>query len=375
MRSLLALVLATTLCWADLKVEDNAPTTRPQSMLKGEPIKEFTPGEVYVFECWATWCGPCIASIPHLNDLHQKMQKKGVTIVGVNVWDGEKDADAAKRAQEFVDKQGDKMAYRVALGGNDFIKDWLDAAKVQGIPHAFIVKDGKIKWMGHPKAITAELLGNIITGVAIPTIPGIPKSSPQDDELAKAQAKLDKMGEAMLQLAKAATKSKPLTLEDELVKAALKAVADAAAIMPPKDGKEMQDTVVAEIETLCGDPTKQYSIFKKLADEEKDDAETQNEIAWRLITEERFLKKPNFELAEACALRAVELSKEKEGDKLDTLARLRWLQNRKREGVILQGKAVDAAAGTEMQAELLKTLEAMRKGELPKVETEADTER
>jgi thiol-disulfide isomerase/thioredoxin len=368
MRHLLAFLLATTFAWAELKIEDPAPATRPQTMIKGEAIKEFKSGEVYIFECWATWCGPCVGAIPHLNDLHQKMQSKGVTIVGVNVWDAEKDAQAAKRAREFVEKQGDKMSYRVAIGGNDFIKDWLDAAGVNGIPHAFIVKDGKIKWMGHPMAMNAELIGNIITGAAIPNIL---HATAVDEEMAKAQAKLDKVSEAMVQLVKAAA-GKTLNPDDQVVKDAIKAVNEGVAIMPPKEGKEMGDALLADIALICGDPSKRYAIFSKLAEEEKDDAETQNEIAWRLITEDRLLKKPNFELAEACALRAVKLSQEKEGDKLDTLARLRWLQNRKTEAVTLQGKAVDAAAGTDMQAELLKTLEAMRKGELPKAETTED---
>ena len=369
MRHLIAFLLATTLAWAELKIEDAAPATRPQTMIKGEAVKEFKPSEVYVFECWATWCGPCVAAIPHLNDLHQKMQNKGVTIMGVNVWDAEKDEEATKRAREFVEKQGDKMSYRVAIGGAAFMKDWLEAANVQGIPHAFIVKDGKIKWMGHPMGINAELLGNIITGAAIPAIL---HTTAADEEMAQAQAKLAKMGEAMIQLTKAAT-DKTLNPEDQIVKDTLKAVNEAVAIMPPKEGKEMGESLAADIALLCGDPSKRYALFSKLAEEEKDDAETQNEIAWRLITENRFLKKPNFELAEICAVRAVKLSQEKEGDKLDTLARLRWLQNRKTEAVTLQGKAVDASAGTEMQAELLKTLEAMRKGELPKAEDADDS--
>jgi len=36
--------------------------------IQGEGPTAFEPGKVYVFECWATWCPPCIALIPHVNE-------------------------------------------------------------------------------------------------------------------------------------------------------------------------------------------------------------------------------------------------------------------------------------------------------------------
>ncbi|MFN5804349.1 MAG: TlpA family protein disulfide reductase, partial [Opitutia bacterium] len=168
MRTLLALLLAATLGAAELKVGDAAPAARPQSMLKGEPLKDFRKGETYVIECWASWCGPCVKAIPHLQALHEKMSRRGVVVVGVNVWEAERDPAGAQRAADFVKKQGAAMGYRVAVGGEAFVKAWLEAAGVQGIPHAFIVQDGKIAWAGHPMEIDEQLLGDIITGTHVP---------------------------------------------------------------------------------------------------------------------------------------------------------------------------------------------------------------
>jgi len=54
--------------------------------VKGKPV-DLAAGkgkQVYVIEFWATWCGPCRTSIPHLTELQKKFKDKGVTFVGVS---------------------------------------------------------------------------------------------------------------------------------------------------------------------------------------------------------------------------------------------------------------------------------------------------
>jgi len=375
MRALLLLLLSATLSAAGLKVGDPAPATRPETMLQGEAVKDFKKGEVYVFECWASWCGPCIAAIPHLNELHKQMGKKGVVITGVNVWESERDAASAQRAKDFLQAQGDKMSYRVALGGKAFIKDWLEAAEVNGIPHAFVVAEGKIAWTGHPAQLTAEMLGDILTGTplaaAAPIADKIPQrrlskpavpagTAPNDPEMAAAQAKLDALSEAM---------------RARDWDAAEKALPAAAGVLPKQEGQELRDSIEAQIGLARGKPAKFYAQLQKLADEEFDDPEALNEIAWRLLTMKAFAQNPNLALAEKCAVQSVKLTKEEHPDKLDTLARLRWLQGKKEEAIRLQIKSVDKAEPGEMKAALQKTLDAMLKGILPPADDEEDPSR
>ena len=372
MRALLLLLLTTTLSAAGLKVGDPAPATRPESMLQGGAVKDFQKGEVYVFECWASWCPPCVAAIPHLDELHRKMGKKGVTIIGVNVWESERDAASAQRAKDFLKAQGGKISYRVALGGKAFIKDWLEAAEVNGIPHAFVVAEGKIAWTGHPAQLTAEMLGDILTGTPLAAAPPVADKIPQrrlskpavpagtapnDPEMAAAQAKLDALSEAM---------------RARDWDAAEKALPAAAGVLPKQEGQELRDSIEAQIGLARGDPTKFYAQLQKVADEEFDDPEALNEIAWRLLTMKAFAQKPNLVLAEKCAVQSVKLTREEHPDKLDTLARLRWLQGKKEEAIRLQIKSVDKAEPGEMKAALQKTLDAMLKGILPPADDEED---
>jgi thiol-disulfide isomerase/thioredoxin len=141
-------------------VGDPAPMLDVDSWIKGEEVKAFEPGKVYVVEFWATWCPPCVRAIPHLSELQRKHDK--VTFIGVAASE-RKDADGSDKRLDnlkaFVEKQGEKMAYRVAYDSDrGMAKPWLVAAGRTSIPTAFIVNhETKIAWVGHPNKLGAEL--------------------------------------------------------------------------------------------------------------------------------------------------------------------------------------------------------------------------
>lgn len=129
--------------------------------VKGEAPVEWKADEVYIFECWATWCGPCIAAIPHIDGLFDKYHEQGLNIYGMNVWEDGKD-----KVVKFVEDKGDGMSYPVAYvgKGGEFEESWLKAAEVRGIPHAFVVKNGKLLFSSHPANLKDDLITALLAG-------------------------------------------------------------------------------------------------------------------------------------------------------------------------------------------------------------------
>jgi len=116
-----------------------------------EVLKEGTisaaEASIRVVEFWATWCGPCIYSIPHLTKLQAKYAPKGVVFFGVT-------NEKPELAGPYVANKGDEMNYTVLADYQSQTSfAYARLFGVSSIPHAYIVDSkGKIVWHGHPMA-------------------------------------------------------------------------------------------------------------------------------------------------------------------------------------------------------------------------------
>ena len=141
-----------------------APEIDLAAVLHGPDIRPFSGDQVIVVEFWATWCGPCLANMPHLSALQQQY---GPTVQFIAVTPEDEELVTAFLSQEVKDDQtwGDILSYTIGLDRNQkTYANFMHAAQQQGIPCAFVIdKTGLIAWIGHPARID-EPLAKIVTG-------------------------------------------------------------------------------------------------------------------------------------------------------------------------------------------------------------------
>jgi thiol-disulfide isomerase/thioredoxin len=82
-----------------------APEIAGEFTVNGKPVKlADLKGKVVLLDFWAVWCGPCIATFPHLRELDKEYKDKGLEIVGLTMYNGD-------RGQKFkFDKETGKLA-------------------------------------------------------------------------------------------------------------------------------------------------------------------------------------------------------------------------------------------------------------------------
>jgi thiol-disulfide isomerase/thioredoxin len=125
-------------------------------------------GKVVLLDFWATWCGPCRESIPHLIQLYKNYRESGFELVGMNLDKG--DGEVVRRFITSMD-----IPYPVVAAPEEVVRSY----QVTGIPVAFLIdKEGKIreKMVGFSGIIAQQLTTKVADLTSqkpyAPTLPG-----------------------------------------------------------------------------------------------------------------------------------------------------------------------------------------------------------
>lgn len=109
-------------------------------------------GKVLVLDLYATWCEPCRRSIPHLIDLHERFQAKGLAVVGLNVGGPDDRIKVAGFASEF------RISY--PLGFPDKQLTDLLLSDNSSIPQTFVFdRNGQLikRYIGYDDSMPGQL--------------------------------------------------------------------------------------------------------------------------------------------------------------------------------------------------------------------------
>ena len=129
-----------------------------EAWVNGEPlVQEDLAGKVVLLDFWAVWCGPCIATFPHLIEWNEKYADRGLVIIGATRyfkydWDAEgkrikRDADLTAEAEQAAIKQfadHHQLTHRLMI--TPAKSTFQTQFGVRGIPQAVLIgRDGKIR--------------------------------------------------------------------------------------------------------------------------------------------------------------------------------------------------------------------------------------
>jgi peroxiredoxin len=90
-----ALLTATLPAQAAVVPQSTAPDFTLKSNAGNNLRLQEQRGQVVLVNFWASWCGPCKLEMPHLNRLHDKYRASGVLLLGVNIDEDPRTAQAA----------------------------------------------------------------------------------------------------------------------------------------------------------------------------------------------------------------------------------------------------------------------------------------
>lgn len=126
-----------------------APKLTASNLAGGAVSLEDYKGKVVLLDFWATWCAPCIKSMPAVEKLYASRKDKGFVALGVSI-----DEDQ-KKVAPFLKKHG--FTYPILL--DDAKAPTWAAYKVKAIPAIYLIdREGQIvaQWKGEPKMKDVE---------------------------------------------------------------------------------------------------------------------------------------------------------------------------------------------------------------------------
>jgi len=146
----------------DLKVGQKTPDLVITDYILNTPKDKNFSNKFKVVEFWATWCGPCLGAVSHLNELQNKF-KDNKNLVFISISD---------EAPEKINKTLSKIKFETIVVSDQTKKTHenliMRKDKSYSIPATILIDDQNIvRFIGHPDMLTPDVLNKFISGQSL----------------------------------------------------------------------------------------------------------------------------------------------------------------------------------------------------------------
>lgn len=138
---------------AQIKIGDKSPAINITNWIQNQPAHKSLDNKFVVIDFWATWCAPCLASMPHMNRLVEEMGKKdNLVFLAMSDERKEKISPILKR-----------VAFKATIV-TDTTQQTQNSFGISSIPDCIVIDDkGSIRWRGNPAELTTNIIESILT--------------------------------------------------------------------------------------------------------------------------------------------------------------------------------------------------------------------
>lgn len=330
-----------------LKVGDAAPPFVAGRWLQGKaPERPLTQG-VAVVLFWKGGEPQMPTGLSRMEGMRQKFSPKGVTFLGVRVWEPPQAEWDPGGAQDGLEVEMPLMADGVNhTNQGTLARTWLEPAGITAAPVVFVLHQGRMAWIGHPFGLREKTLLDLLAGA-------------YDWERAvREYAAPWNHGEALEKRWKVIQAA----LENSDWPRALETVKGMIGLLPPE---QRVGPYALQFQFLMASSRMQdaEALATQLVEQYPEELHLLNLLAWEMATNDDF-ENPNVKLILKIAERANEAAYGRDANILDTYARALFLDGQKTAAIQAQMRAIQLAP-PNLKPRFEDVLKHYQRGELP----------
>jgi thiol-disulfide isomerase/thioredoxin len=145
-----------------IKINEKAPDIFVTDWIRNTPKYKVLKDKYIVLEFWATWCGPCIKAVPHLNDLQTKFNREDLYFISMT-------DEKIDRVERLLKKVNFKSIVVSDQTKKTHIAYGNGATGLEAYPLTVLIdKFNTIKWIGNPEQLNEKVLEDFLSDKLIP---------------------------------------------------------------------------------------------------------------------------------------------------------------------------------------------------------------